>query len=253
MGSPIVDGGDRAAQPFSRDAMMGDPDALATGVYALPKSDFTLSKLLEMPPSFRDKVEVNYRGCWIWKGAKYGPGYAQYRVPGGERMTAHKYAYEKLIGPIPSELECDHMCGVRSCVCAYHIKLDNHSANCLRRTVSIRKALRETLSKIQHAMGSSGTPRTLWDLDAQEVAYRLKLVATPRSIGDSPTQDYRYPHTEKRCPTCGITKPVSEFYRVRDWSASFKNYWYPAAYCKPCYNARTIRNSKIRRSRKVNR
>jgi hypothetical protein len=47
--------------------------------------------------------------CWVWTGAINNYGYG---VIGKERrtLTAHRVAYELLVGPIPGGLTIDHLC-----------------------------------------------------------------------------------------------------------------------------------------------
>ena len=74
-------------------------------------------------------VEINNR-CWNWTGALSPDGYGQFW--NGKRVRAHRYAYETFIGPIPEELECDHLCRNRACVNPAHIELVTSSVNSLR-------------------------------------------------------------------------------------------------------------------------
>lgn len=72
-------------------------------------------------------------GCWLWTGAlRYG--YGHFRVGGrqGRREMAHRFAYEKLIGPIPSGLDLDHLCRVRNCVNPRHLEPVTRKTNILR-------------------------------------------------------------------------------------------------------------------------
>ena len=220
-------------------------------LYALPDNDFTRGELAKMPLRFQKKVRVEWNGCWIWTGAKYTPGYGQYRVPGGNRMSAHTYAYLTLVGPIATGLEPDHMCGRRACVNPYHLQLIKHGPNCRRRLVSIRKSLRHMIQKIEHATGFKGTMRTLSrlvlsDVDARRVgkAFQEYITRVGQEI------PYTYPHQKKRCAKCLVVKPIPDFHRVRDWSAKYSDYWYPCSYCKPCHSARSVYNARLLREKR---
>lgn len=48
--------------------------------------------------------------CWLWRTtASTQNGYPQFR--NGRRMVlAHRFAYEDTIGPVPEDLELDHLC-----------------------------------------------------------------------------------------------------------------------------------------------
>ena len=62
--------------------------------------------------------------CWMWTaciGTGTKGGYGQFRV-GLQIKKAHRLSYEWLNGPIPEELELDHLCRVRSCVRPSHLE-----------------------------------------------------------------------------------------------------------------------------------
>lgn len=252
MGFPVAPGSGVASHSLPLSQAAGSPSTL----YALPDNDFTRSELAKMPESFREKVRIEWNGCWMWTGSKYTPGYGQFRGPNnGDRMTAHRYAYLTLVGPIPDGLEPDHMCGRRACVNAYHIQLTKHGPNCRRRLVSIRKSLRHMLEKIGHATGFKGTRRTLQDLvlsdvDARRIGKSFQEYITRLDQETPDKVAYQYPHTDKRCAKCLTVKPVSDFHRVRDWSAKYGDYWYPCSYCKPCHSARSVYNARLLRAKR---
>lgn len=58
--------------------------------------------------------------CWIWTGAKGSNGYGFHSI-GSERIGAHRFAYEDVVGPIPDGLELDHLCRERLCVNPWHL------------------------------------------------------------------------------------------------------------------------------------
>lgn len=75
-----------------------------------------------LEPFFWDKVfpEPN-SGCWLWVGCVNHHGYGSLNRRGRTRL-AHRYAYEALIGPIPSGLQTDHRCRTRCCVNPAHLE-----------------------------------------------------------------------------------------------------------------------------------
>lgn len=97
-----------------------------------------------LPKRFWNKVKVVdciYRPelgpCWEWTGAKnsgsYGSLITGSRTDGTRKpVFAHRFAYEKLIGPIPNALEPDHLCRNHSCVNPHHLELVTHHENILR-------------------------------------------------------------------------------------------------------------------------
>lgn len=60
--------------------------------------------------------------CWVWVGWRrsrlgYGGIYRN-----GRTSDAHRYVYERLIGPIPHGLQIDHLCRVPACVNPAHLE-----------------------------------------------------------------------------------------------------------------------------------
>jgi hypothetical protein len=48
-------------------------------------------------------------GCWLWTGSRSQKGYGYFYIDGGYKI-AHRYVYERLIGPIPEAYTLDHVC-----------------------------------------------------------------------------------------------------------------------------------------------
>ena len=70
--------------------------------------------------------------CLLWTGAKNPHGYAQFYPSAGGNMGGHRFAYITAHGPIPKELQIDHLCRVRHCVRAAHMQLVSAKVNTLR-------------------------------------------------------------------------------------------------------------------------
>jgi hypothetical protein len=88
-----------------------------------------------LPRRFWSKVAVNGNtGCWEWTAAKTN-GYGRYGI-GPRRdyhlLVAHRYAYSVLIGPVPDEMHCDHLCRNRQCVNPAHLEVVTQRENKLR-------------------------------------------------------------------------------------------------------------------------
>ena len=66
--------------------------------------------------------------CWLWTGAKNSEGYGHLRT-GGEHKSAHRRAYELLVGQIPDGQYIDHTCHVTSCVRPEHLRLATAKQN----------------------------------------------------------------------------------------------------------------------------
>ena len=69
--------------------------------------------------------KVEFTGfCWNWTAGTSAKGYGCFRLGGhdGKRTSAHRVAYELLVGPIPDGLELDHLCRNRRCVNPDHLE-----------------------------------------------------------------------------------------------------------------------------------
>lgn len=76
-------------------------------------------------------------GCHLWTGATTHHGYGAFGIGstknGSERIVgAHRYAYERIKGPILDHLEIDHLCSTPPCVNPAHLEAVTHKEN-LRR------------------------------------------------------------------------------------------------------------------------
>lgn len=59
--------------------------------------------------------------CWLWTGTLNPKGYANFSA-GGTTVIAHRWAFERFVGPIPDGLHIDHLCRVRRCVNPDHLE-----------------------------------------------------------------------------------------------------------------------------------
>lgn len=67
-------------------------------------------------------------GCWLWQKSRYSNGYGWLKVF-GRVVSAHRYAFEMLKGPIPAGHEILHSCDVRHCVNPDHMRAGTHGEN----------------------------------------------------------------------------------------------------------------------------
>lgn len=76
-------------------------------------------------------------GCWLWlgclqKGASKGPlGYGVINH-NKKKYQAHRFSYERLVGPIEPGLEIDHLCRMPCCVNPDHLEPVTHAVNVSR-------------------------------------------------------------------------------------------------------------------------
>ena len=80
--------------------------------------------------------------CWPWLASLDAHGYGRFSVriaSGKSRMfLAHRVSYETFVGPIPVELDLDHLCRVRSCINPDHLEPVTRSVNLSRSPLMAR-------------------------------------------------------------------------------------------------------------------
>ena len=83
-----------------------------------------------LPERFMSKVDIQPDGCWLWNASKSnGYGYFRYN---GNLGRAHRFSYQQIVGPIPDELELDHLCRNKDCCNPVHLEAVTHKENMRR-------------------------------------------------------------------------------------------------------------------------
>lgn len=80
---------------------------------------------------FWSKVEKTDT-CWLWTGATVNGGHGRFGIAGDEKIMAHRFAYEEMVGAIPEGLVLDHLCRVPNCVNPAHLEPVTPRENTLR-------------------------------------------------------------------------------------------------------------------------
>ena len=105
-------------------------------------------------------------GCWIWtgaqsgrEGARYGRIWAGRRSPAGHPCAdqAHRVSYEIAVGPIPDDLEIDHLCRVGLCVNPDHLEPVTRLENQRRGNAPMQEQRKQTHCKRGHEFNEENT------------------------------------------------------------------------------------------------
>lgn len=81
---------------------------------------------------FKEKFTKHPGGCWLWGASCTWSGYGQFAVD-SRPVMAHRWLYEREVGPIADGAELFHTCGVRHCVNPSHLAQGSRSENSYRR------------------------------------------------------------------------------------------------------------------------
>lgn len=90
------------------------------------RSEYAKNKL----GTFWRFVIIYEDGCWTWDG-QLKDGYGKYSHK-GKTYAAHRWAYQQLVGPIPTGLQLDHLCRNPPCVRPDHLEPVTSRENVLR-------------------------------------------------------------------------------------------------------------------------
>lgn len=74
-------------------------------------------------------------GCWQWQKYTDREGYGYTTGWTGQKVRAHRLAYELFRGPIGAGLVTDHLCENTSCINPWHLELVTNAENMRRRSL----------------------------------------------------------------------------------------------------------------------
>jgi hypothetical protein len=151
-----IDGCNRAVQAkgfcnmhYHRIRRLGDPGPVGT---------LTNKHLPPVERFWASIKQDDETGCWVWRGIKLGR-YALIRIDG--RLTpAHRFAYELMVGPIPSGLDIDHLCRNTRCVNPGHLEPVTTAENLLRGEGICAQNARKTHCVHGHPLTGANVKRT---------------------------------------------------------------------------------------------
>lgn len=125
------------------------------GIYPRPSREARFWKCVNKNgpiPSYRPELGP----CWIWTAATHG-GYGTFWYENHTKSQAHRFAYELLVGPIPDDLQLDHLCRVHGCVNPAHLEPVTSKINCLRGESFAAINATKTHCSYGHAFDSTNT------------------------------------------------------------------------------------------------
>ena len=83
------------------------------------------------------KTQPGEGGCILWTGVASSAGYGTISTKSSDDFDkvneyVHRVMYHYAVGPIPPDLQVDHVCGVRHCVNPDHLEAVTRSENMKR-------------------------------------------------------------------------------------------------------------------------
>lgn len=127
--------------------------------------------------------------CWGWTGYIMWAGYATF-TSGTKSHRAHRFAYERFVGPIPPKFDIDHLCRNRSCTNPDHLEAVDHRTNVLRGISPSAVRHRKTVCIKGHPLSPENTrvqgdgrrQCVICDRRRQREAYRRRVARESAAI-----------------------------------------------------------------------
>lgn len=117
--------------------------------------------------SARVRIPDDRTRCWEWTGSLGTYGYGHLNV-NGRHVKAHRWSYERSVGPIPPGLQIDHLCRNRACVNPAHMEPVTTRENILRGTGFSAINSRKTHCPKGHRYETEGRVRARGDRECRE-------------------------------------------------------------------------------------
>lgn len=152
---------------------------------------------------FFRKIEVKESGCWEWKGGFFHEKpYGQFSAF-GKTLSAHRFSYEALRGPVPDKLTLDHLCRNPACMNPSHLEPVPAVENVMRGTGPHATNARKFECKRGHAFVESNIhyttsgSRMCMECHRQK-ARRLRKNRTPEQIERDRIRQAKYEQTRDK-------------------------------------------------------
>lgn len=86
---------------------------------------------MNLDERFDSKWKLSPTGCHLWTDCTSSHGYGQFWI-GTRTVGPHRWAWERVHGPVPEGLQIDHLCRVRHCVNPAHLEVVTSRENTRR-------------------------------------------------------------------------------------------------------------------------
>ena len=101
----------------------------------LPHGDELMHRSIDLP-----EIIALPNGCWLWTRAVGRKNYPRWTRRDKDRgRAAHRVIYEYFFGPIPDDMQLDHLCRFVRCVNPGHMEIVVPSENRRRQMIALRR------------------------------------------------------------------------------------------------------------------
>ena len=133
---------------------------------------------------FLAKVKETENGCIEWQAGLARGGYGKFRLP-NKTTTAHRFAFETFVSPIPTGMHVLHRCDNRKCINIEHLFLGTTQDNIADMDIKQRRKTRAILTAdevcvVQQMLRDKHSQQSIANIFnvSQSVISRIKLNKT---------------------------------------------------------------------------